>query len=771
MRPFRSYIVSPIKKILPERHLDSLRKIIRYIDRYHYDLTQLGRLFGIESKKLFSGLIPFKPETLNLLVTNECNSHCIMCNIWKSKNTGFISSHDLAAILSDPLFQRLKYVGISGGEPTLRDDLPDIVRALCCKRPLLKGLGVITNGIDYQQVRMQIHRCHDICTSYGVPFNVMVSLDGLEETHDTNRGTPHNFETAISLLEDFHTNNLTTSFACTITTANANSVDELLEYAMGRQWYGRFRIAEFMERLSNTSCKVIRVFDRKTLYHLALFFFRLQYEYERNPDILKSYKNIQQMLSERHRRSIGCPYQRNAVVLTAHGELLYCSPHSPTIGNALNQSAMKIYRANIHKRRHIKAEFCDQCIHDYHDSFSLSDYVKVKLSLQRKKKYALNALIRKSWTVPSTNPSNARSFTRASENALIIGWYGTETAGDKAILWSVVQKLKKRPKPPSQIFLSSLFPFVTQNTLEELGLEDLKIVETYSRNFEKAIKHADEIIVGGGPLMDIHELDHILYAFLESSNDTLKRVEGCGLGPLHNPQYISAVAEILRLANEISVRDSASHKFCINEFGILPSSVKQVDDPSVDYVSWINNNILTVSEDTSDTKKYLSCFLREWEYTYSQDISKEEFSKQKEVIESQLAELITYLSHKYTSGIKLLPMHSFWVGGDDRIFNRKMARKLREMCPLDFYVEPEILPLSPKEIISHMKQSELNICMRFHSVVFAETLHVPYIAIDYTKGGKIRNFLKDKGKLNKMLSLEDIMSGDWERTIDSISTQ
>jgi polysaccharide pyruvyl transferase WcaK-like protein len=53
-----------------------------------------------------------------------------------------------------------------------------------------------------------------------------------------------------------------------------------------------------------------------------------------------------------------------------------------------------------------------------------------------------------------------------------------------------------------------------------------------------------------------------------------------------------------------------------------------------------------------------------------------------------------------------------------------------------------------------MKKSKLNICMRFHSVLFAHTLNTDFIAIDYTMGGKIHAFLKDNNVLEKERTVE-----------------
>ena len=67
-----------------------------------------------------------------------------------------------------------------------------------------------------------------------------------------------------------------------------------------------------------------------------------------------------------------------------------------------------------------------------------------------------------------------------------------------------------------------------------------------------------------------------------------------------------------------------------------------------------------------------------------------------------------------------------------------------------------------------MHHAEFNLCMRFHSVLFAETLGVPYLAIDYTNGGKIKAFLEAKNKLNRLISLQEIATGAWKTQFQAL---
>jgi polysaccharide pyruvyl transferase WcaK-like protein len=86
-------------------------------------------------------------------------------------------------------------------------------------------------------------------------------------------------------------------------------------------------------------------------------------------------------------------------------------------------------------------------------------------------------------------------------------------------------------------------------------------------------------------------------------------------------------------------------------------------------------------------------------------------------------------------------MHYFPIGNDDRLFARRIAKRIGNLR-----LSAPIYPLSPYEIAEKMADSMFCVCMRFHSVVFAQAIGAPYIGIDYTAGGKVANFLRDVGQ-------------------------
>ncbi len=75
---------------------------------------------------------PMAPRAMHFISTHRCNARCVMCGIWKETGTEKeeLSPEALDRILADGLFAKMEYVGISGGEPFLREDLTELCRVV-----------------------------------------------------------------------------------------------------------------------------------------------------------------------------------------------------------------------------------------------------------------------------------------------------------------------------------------------------------------------------------------------------------------------------------------------------------------------------------------------------------------------------------------------------------------------------------------------------------------------------------------------------------------
>ena len=101
--------------------------------------------------------------------------------------------------------------------------------------------------------------------------------------------------------------------------------------------------------------------------------------------------------------------------------------------------------------------------------------------------------------------------------------------------------------------------------------------------------------------------------------------------------------------------------------------------------------------------------------------------------------------------IRLIPfcMHKYAVGGDDRIFYRRLLTRF-----------PDILSRldnrhrTPQEDLDLIARSRAVLAMRFHSVVFSLATNTPFLAVDYTLGGKIAGLLGDVKALPLLIPID-----------------
>lgn len=689
-----------------------------------------------------------KPDVVNLNANDICNSKCTMCNIWQQKQVHEITPDELQKILMDPLFSEVKHIGITGGEPTLREDLPQLYQAVINALPDINGLSIITNAIKKDDVISRIDKVIEVVVGQGKAFAMMVSLDGYGAAHDKIRGREGNFETAISVINYFRAKKVDVAIGSTISKGNVWDAEELLYYLKKEGIYGRFRVAEFIKRLYNDDrSDVIRNFSEDERYQLTLFFYKLIYSFEENQTFKNTYYSIIEVLNG-NKRSIGCPYQKSGVVLNSRGELAYCAPKSQIIGETLKKSALDLYRSNFSIREKILKSDCDNCIHDYHFALTKEEEEKRKIESGWRTKIKVSN--------PETldlvdNVLNKYSYLKSKvKKAFIVGWYGTETVGDKAILAGIILDLKKKHGEGIQIIIGSLFPYITDHTLLELGIE-ARVVHSFSEEMIACAKYSDITIMGGGPLMDLDELSVPLHAFRTAhkySKSTI--VYGCGIGPIYLEENEIAIKEILSKSTEIYLRDMGSMKLA-EKFGFTESKLS--GDFAKHYLE-IKYNLAEQLE----KENVITCYLREWTYEYSRDLSLDAFQELKKKFEKGLANFIKSKAIQLgVNEIRLQHMHNFVVGNDDRDFSRYFIATYFsdfDYCPITF--EQKLSNVDT--IVYSMRTSVHNICMRFHSVLFAHTLDTSFTAVDYTKGGKIRNYLSDNSAIDKMMGIDDFLA-------------
>jgi MoaA/NifB/PqqE/SkfB family radical SAM enzyme len=133
------------------------------------------------------------PRYLILGVTNLCNSRCVTCFYWDHLNVNRhleMSLEEYDRALAD--LSSLYSVVLTGGEPTLNRDLPEITRLLY-RRHDASNVTMPTNALIPDQVEAIVARALESRKDERQTFTVGLSMDHLGERHDTIRGAPGNF--------------------------------------------------------------------------------------------------------------------------------------------------------------------------------------------------------------------------------------------------------------------------------------------------------------------------------------------------------------------------------------------------------------------------------------------------------------------------------------------------------------------------------------------------------------------------------------------------
>lgn len=164
-------------------------------------------------------------------VTNRCNQRCVMCFNWRAEEeSDELTLEEIQKIA--PSFNQLFQFTLSGGEPILRPDLPEIIQAFCRPRPVPR-ITLPSNGQTPARLERLVSR---ICRQNpNSNINIALSLDGLGDRHDRIRGVKGAFKAheesreRLDRLKKIHPN-LSVVVASVASAFNQDHIPHLLEY-------------------------------------------------------------------------------------------------------------------------------------------------------------------------------------------------------------------------------------------------------------------------------------------------------------------------------------------------------------------------------------------------------------------------------------------------------------------------------------------------------------------------------------------------------------
>lgn len=305
-----------------------------------------------------------KPKILVLFTSYLCNSQCIMCYTWKKQNSSRqLSINDLESMLNDKILSSaLEIVNVTGGEPTLRPDLVEIVDLIVHKCKKLKRIDMPTNGINTEQIIDKIESILALLLPTDVKLSVTVSLDGIEGVHEKIRGIQGCFskvEKTIKEIKELQSIWPEFSFGlnATINKLNYNNLDQLKEYAVKQNIGMNYTLGAISE-IGVESVHMLNKFhiDSQISGEVIKFF----ESNARDNFIKQDYAELVINLLKNGKRKPVCAFKsKKAILVEPDGRTYMCGNFKEFfIGNILEKPFEKISR-NI---SHIKNNQWKRCL-------------------------------------------------------------------------------------------------------------------------------------------------------------------------------------------------------------------------------------------------------------------------------------------------------------------------------------------------------------------------------------------------------------------------
>jgi len=308
---------------------------------------------------------------------------------------------------------------------------------------------------------------------------------------------------------------------------------------------------------------------------------------------------------------------------------------------------------------------------------------------------------------------------------LLAGYYGYGNLGDEAILEMVLKQL-------FQIVDSENITVLSSNKNETSKKYNINSIDRYNvLSIISHLKKSKALIFGGGSLLqDVTSKRSIYYyLFLIKLAKLMKNkviMLSQGIGPIVNEKSKTATVKALKKVDFITVRDIQSKNF-LEELGVDKNKLYLSSDPVINFCS---NDDEYVEDKKENNKKNVCFSLRNWNnVNVSEKISNVAEMLIKNNIECH------FIPFYYNEDLPL-------IKEVEEILNKKGINAV-------YYKEK----LSTNEAFYIIKNMNLLVGVRLHSLIFAASANVPFVAVSYDH--KVDHFVESVD-MNVECNIENI---------------
>jgi len=311
------------------------------------------------------------PYKYFFVVTKKCGSKCMYCKIWKEIPQDELKLEEYLQIARG-IGSKMSWLNITGGEPTDRSDLVEVIRIFKQECPRLLFVNFTSNGLQPDRLKAMAEKI--VALNFGKVV-INISLDGPPEVNDRIRGVQGSFEKAMeSFLLLKKIKGLKTKLGLTLYSQNVGLIEET--YLSAKRLYPALRKSDLhlnvphqSEHYYGNSQVKISTDDYRDQIVGAIEKFRkttglLSYISGTNFVEYLYQKRIPEYLN-RKKSPLDCKALQSSVYISEKGVVFPCTIWNKPLGSLVdsNYDLSKVAQTDAYKkaRLEVREKACPNC--------------------------------------------------------------------------------------------------------------------------------------------------------------------------------------------------------------------------------------------------------------------------------------------------------------------------------------------------------------------------------------------------------------------------
>ena len=273
------------------------------------------------SRIAINALTPNRPHHAQWMITRKCNYRCRGCNVWKEQDKRELSTEEVKRGLDILKDLGIVELVISGGDPLLRKDAPEIIE----HASKLFVTTVYDNGSMAKQ---------NLEALRNVDF-VAISIDSLDpKKNDYIKAVPGAWKKAMDAVETLHKEGINVSVTPTISQLNLYEIVDITNYFTERGvpvWYCLYTYDQTGDenqifRIGKPNDEFI-IKDKRAMVELCDTLIEMKKSNSRIFITTKLLQAVRALFSE-GKRTWDCRALQNFLVLDHLGRIAGCHNHN-----------------------------------------------------------------------------------------------------------------------------------------------------------------------------------------------------------------------------------------------------------------------------------------------------------------------------------------------------------------------------------------------------------------------------------------------------------